>query len=205
MGRKPGSVNSDHDEKRAALARAALDAWTAEGASISMRALARACDTSIPTLYNYFEDRDGLFEAVMEQARADGEFYLQLAANPGDKSMREALGYVLTFFAFGWREGALRRLNELGMAQGMTSNQSGQSYVQHILEPLLVACEKMLTAFIERGELPEQNVRFGALSLVSPVFLALMHQDSLDGASCRPLDLDEMIPAHVDAWIRGHS
>ena len=49
------------------------------------------------------------------------------------------------------------------------------------------------------------NVRFGALSLVSPVFLALMHQDSLDGSACRPLDLEEMIPAHVEAWIRGHS
>jgi AcrR family transcriptional regulator len=205
MGRKPGSVNADHEEKRAALARAALEAWTEEGAGMSMRALARACDTSIPTLYNYFDDRDGLFEAVMEQARADGEFYLQLAANPGDKSVREALEYVLTFFSFGWREGALRRLNELGMAQGMTSNQSGQAYVQHVLEPLLVACEKMLGVFIERGDLPEQNVRFGALSLVSPVFLALMHQDSLDGSACRPLDLQEMIPAHVEAWIRGHS
>ena len=204
MGRKPGSVNSDHDEKRDALARAALEAWTEEGANISMRALARACDASIPTLYHYFEDRDGLFEAAMEQARADGEFYLQLAAKPGDKSPREALTYVLTFFAFGWREGALRRLNEVGLMHGMSSAPSGQSYVNHILEPLLVACETMLTTFIERGDLPEQNVRFGALSLVSPVLLALLHQDSLDGVGCRPLDLDEMIPTDVEAWLTGH-
>ena len=72
MGRKPGSVNADHEEKRAALARAALEAWTEEGAGMSMRALARACDTSIPTLYNYFDDRDGLFEAPLVPARSNG-------------------------------------------------------------------------------------------------------------------------------------
>jgi hypothetical protein len=37
---------------------------------------------------------------------------------------------------------------------------------------------------------------------LSPVVLALLHQDSLLGAECRPLDVPKLLETHVDAFLR---
>jgi hypothetical protein len=38
--------------------------------------------------------------------------------------------------------------------------------------------------------------------LLSPVVLGLLHQDSLGGAQCRPLELPRFLETHVDAFLR---
>ena len=206
MARIEGSVNADHDEKRLALARRALKAWTREGTGTSMRALARACDVSVPTLTHYFKDRAGLFEAVMEQALADGRAHMDAAARLGaDESAEQALGRLLEYIAFGWRQGELRVLHELGMGEGMGAPARGASYVRHVLEPTFESGERLIAALVAAQELPPMDVRAASLTLLSPLLMGLLHQDTLCGAEHRELDVGAFIGEHVVRWVAGHA
>ena len=68
----------------------------------------------------------------------------------------------------------------------------------------------------DRGDLPRADVRIGALDLlapvlvapvpvapvlVAPVLVALPHQEQLDGARCRPLDMDAFCSEHLRRWL----
>ena len=44
-----------------------------------------------------------------------------------------------------------------------------------------------------------------ALTLLSPVLLALLHQDALHGRRCRPLDVEAFVHTHVRSWLSGHA
>lgn len=58
----------------------------------------------------------------------------------------------------------------------------------------------------DRGDLPRADVRIGALDLLAPVLVALVlvalpHQEQLDGARCRPLDMDAFCSEHLRRWL----
>ena len=80
----------------------------------------------------------------------------------------------------------------------------GPSYVDHLLEPLLQAVEARLEQHQQWGELGDHDLRFAALSLVSPVVLALLHQDGLGGQGCRPLDVEAFVVAQVNGFVRAY-
>jgi hypothetical protein len=72
----------------------------------------------------------------------------------------------------------------------------------HALEPLLQTGESLLRQHQERGELELPDVRHASLMLLSPVVLALLHQDSLLGGQCRQLAVPQLLETHVDAFLR---
>ena len=78
------------------------------------------------------------------------------------------------------------------------------STVNHLLEPTLQSLEELLGNLVGRKMLPEQDLRAAALSLLSPVLLALIHQDALYGHRCRPLDVEAFVRRHVRSWLSGH-
>lgn len=53
-----------------------------------------------------------------------------------------------------------------------------------------------------RGDLSIDDVRHASLMSLSPVVFALLHQDNLSGARCRPLELPRFFETHVDAFLR---
>ena len=55
---------------------------------------------------------------------------------------------------------------------------------------------------VERGELVIDDVRHASLMFLSPAVLGLLHQDSLSGSACRPLDLARFLETQVDAFLR---
>lgn len=205
MAKKHGSVNADYEEKRMALAHRALMAWREQGVGMSMRALARACAVTVPTLVHYFGDRQGLFDAIMEQSHKEGYIHMSRVSHPlPEETVEQAVERFLRYFVVGWQVGGLREVNEMGLGESIANPASGRSYLVHTLEPLLGTCEHLLAGLIAHQKMEPLDVRVAALALVSPVFLALMHQHTLDGEACRPLDVDAMISDHIRGWAQGY-
>jgi AcrR family transcriptional regulator len=95
-GARPGVSN---DDRRAAIARAALDLVDREGlAALSMRRLAAEVGLGTMTLYGYFRTKAELLEAVVEAAASGYE--------PPDAS--GAWDERLRAIAHGWRRGLAR-------------------------------------------------------------------------------------------------
>jgi AcrR family transcriptional regulator len=205
MARTTGSRNADYDEQRATLARKVGEALRKDGGvSASLRALAESAGTSVATLRHYFVDRDGLLRAVMEGLRADAAPYLAMSAQPLFGDVRASVLRFLNGLSTAWIRHRVGAMYASSLAIGLGNRQIGPSFVNHVLEPLLQTGESLLRQHVERGELKTDDVRHASLMLLSPVVFALLHQDSLSGAECRPLDVPRLIETHVDAFLRAH-
>ena len=203
MARTRGSRNVDYEEQRTALARKVrLALMEDEGIHASLRELAASAHTSVATLKHYFTDREGLMNAVMESQRADGAPFLAMAAQAKHGDVRGSLLHFLTGFSVAWFKFNVGKMFSSTLALGLGTKTIGPSYVTHVLEPTLQTGETLLRQHQERGELVIDDVRHASLMLLSPAVFALLHQDSLSGAKCRPLDLPRFFETHVDAFLR---
>jgi AcrR family transcriptional regulator len=203
MARTRGSRNAGYDEQRAALARKATEALQMEGGvSASMRELAEHAGTSVATLRHYFGDREGVLRAVMESLRAEAAPYLAMSAQPLFGDVRGSLLRFLQGLATAWFKFGVGKMYASTLAVGLATRPIGPAFVNHVLEPLLQTGEGLLRRHAERGELEVDDVRHASLTFLSPVVLALLHQDSLMGAQCRPLDVPAMLSTHVDVFLR---
>jgi len=203
--RLPGSKNADYDQQRdELLARLRPRLLAPAGVSASFRELAAAADVSPATLRHYFGDRAGVLRAMLAALGKDGLPYLAEVAiappGPVDKTLRALLSRVLV----GWRFG-VGAIHALGLTAGLGDGVVGPAYVQEILEPTLQATEARLARHAADGALVIRDVRVAALELLSPVLLALLHQDGLGGARCRPLDMDAFLDEHLRTFLRAHA
>lgn len=203
MARPSGARSPDYDEKRAALALQVLHCVIAD-ASTSLHAMADHAGVSRPTLRHYFGDRDGAVQAALEVGAVMGAPHVAaLRALPVDDPaacLSEALGRLLV----GWRTG-VGHIHEVGLKVGLDHGGVGRAYLDHVLEPLLQGIEHLLQRMVETGRLAPLEPRLGALCLVSPVVVALLHQEGLGGDRCRPLDVDAMVPRLVADFCRLHA
>jgi hypothetical protein len=114
--------------------------------------------------------------------------------------LREALALVVV----GWRHFGVGNIHQVGLKVGLEDAQTAQTYVADILEPLFQAMERLLGRLVEAGKLGPHDSRQGAMALVAPVVMSLLHQDGLGGSKVRPLVIDTMVGCVVDAWCRAH-
>ena len=203
MGRPPGVRNQDYATTRDSIlddARSLL--LTPDGANASMRELSRAAKVSTPTLRHYFPTREELVAAVLARDHAGALPHLHHIAAGELPPLRSSLLEVLGFMLRGFVEFGVLDLHVLGLRSGLKHAGLGPVYLSEVLEPSLVALEARLERHAARGELRLDQPRVAALQLLAPLLLAVLHQHELGGTRCRPLALDEFLPAHVDGFIR---
>lgn len=202
MGRPPGSRSVDYEHKRAALARQVFETIFHRGAA-SLNAMSDHAGVSRPTLRHYFGDRDGAVRAALELASGIGEPYLErlrtLPVEDASATLRQAVGEVVE----GWRFG-VGRLHEVGLKVGLEDATTGRTYLVEVLEPLLQAFEVVIGRLQRAGRLGPVDPRLGALLVLSPVVVALLHQDGLGGAEERPLDMAEVVAGAVGTFVAAH-
>lgn len=210
MGRPAGRRNDDYQTKRTAMARAVvpllLDDRTGRP---SLRDLAAAADVSVATLRHYFDSREGVLVAAYRELHAEGQRYLQQAITTAvGHAPREGLQDFLGNLARYWRPSpggrpGLGRMHVVGLVEGLADPERlGRAYLDDVLEPALQSLEAVLATYVDRGELGPVDPRAGALSLLSPVVLGMLHQAELDGRATRPLDVTAFVEGHVDAFLR---
>jgi AcrR family transcriptional regulator len=204
VARTRGSRDRQYDERRRDLltkARARL--VQPEGSRASLREIAEACGVTLPTLRHYFPRREDLILAVMEENLAQGRAHLAHMAEPS-KSFADSVRDALAYTAFGFRQG-LGEIHTLGLTEGLRHGGLGPAFVELVLEPSIAAVQERLDAHIASGEMRAGDSRHAALSLLSPVILAFLHQAELGGAKCHPLDIDRFLADHAVAFARAHA
>jgi len=206
MARPEGKKNEDYDIKRERL----LDLLYVHMMKQefrefpSFRTVSQLLDVTPPTLKHYFGDREGLIKSFMEFIDKRGDPFIQKAAVPSGKadySIRE----VLHFIASGFEFGPVAHIHQFGLANGLGDSEIGPAYLNYIFEPLLQALEKRISSHQEAGEIVSVEPRIAALALISPLFMVMMHQKKLGGCNVRPIDLNDFIHQHADAFMRAYA
>lgn len=205
MGRPAGRRNPGYEDRRRAIARKVLQRLAEpEGAKASLRDLAQASGVSVSTLRHYFGDREGALQAAMREVRELGEPWLAIAATDQlELPVRESLTWFLQLFVQGWVNGVGAMIGE-SLAAGTGDEALGMSAIDQVLEPTLAAIEARLAHHQAAGELDASlDPRHAALSLFSPLLVAMLHQHTWSGARCRPLNVEHFVAEHVERFVSG--
>ena len=105
----------------------------------------------------------------------------------------------------GWRKFGAINIHHVGLKIGLEDDLTGTTYLSQILEPTLQAIEGLLRTLQERGSLRPHCPRLGALSLLSPIILGLLHQDGLGGKELRPMEIENLIDSLVEGYCLQHA
>ena len=202
MSRAPGRRNADFETSRTDILDRVVHAVAHDPARSSFAELAEVSGVSRTTLRHYFPSRDDLLRAMLEHMRVlsdrAGAAYPVSPALPLEDALRLALRQLV----FGWRVG-VGALFAAGLLWGIEDDALGPVYVTNLLEPMLGRFEGHIASRLRDDGLGASDARHAALALVSPVLVALLHQDVLHGATCRPLDMDVFVEAHLQGFLAG--
>lgn len=209
LSRTKGARDLDYDAKRRdLLERMTLQLARREGERASFRDLASAAGVSGPTLRHYFGDRRAVIEAVLAECLRRGRPTLEAqraTTLPLGRSIRAYAGDLVAALT-AEKSVRLGDIFALSLAEGLIDPTYGRPALEHILEPTLQVLEARLSIHIERGELRrDTDPRVAALQLVSPLLLACLHQNQLDGLQVRPLDLQKLVEDTCQAFLRAHA
>jgi AcrR family transcriptional regulator len=177
-----------------------------EGGPLSLRELSAAAGVAIPTLRHYFGSRHQVVDAIFEECLRLGREGLD-AQRRSDRSFPDSIAdYTRALVAAlsGGREVRLGDIFAVSLAEGLLDSKISASTLCRIVDPTTDVLEQRLQAHMARGEMRETDARAAALMLISPILLATLHQDQLQGASIRPLDMQAFAAEISEAFVRAY-
>jgi AcrR family transcriptional regulator len=168
-------------ETQAAILAAAEEAFATEGIERAhMESIAARAGVAVGTLYNYFEDRDGLLTALVEARRAALLLRLDTALSAGEgKPFQEALAAFLHAFFDHW---AAHRglLSVLFQADGAVQAARGRG---SILDEVTRRAESVLRRGRAQGKVQADASGLQAALLVGMVRGVLRKDSSREGGA----------------------
>ncbi len=93
----------------------------------------------------------------------------------------------------------------VSLAEGLLAPDISLFTLQHVIDPAVDGLEARLRRHQARGEMRSADPRAAALMLISPMLLAVLHQDQMGGAASYPLDLDSFAEQTAAAFVRAFS
>lgn len=208
MPRAKGVKNADYEIKRRELLKRMLPRFARlDQERPSLRQLAAAAEVTAPTLQHYFGDRRGVVAALLEEHRRCGEARLKQASQPnGDfaGSMRDfAHGLVQEMQAT-----ASVRLGDVmaaSLCEALGDTHVSPLALTYVMDPAVDALVARLEQHAARGEMIQADLRAAALMLLSPLLLAVLHQDQMGGRERRRIELRGLADEISSAFVRAYA
>ncbi len=180
MPRPVGVRNHDFEVKRQALIDRLCDfALETDLHRPSLRRFAQAADASEPTLRHYFKDRQGLVLAILQ---CFGRRLAAAAPSYDATSGKDSpINLQLAGSLSGLRERAEIRAHAFGLIEGLADPVAGEAYLEHVLEPALLAMQSRLNEGIAPQRCSGPVLRAASLAALAPLMMMVLHQDLLGG------------------------
>lgn len=205
MARTKGARSAHYLERRAELLERLRERLArADAPYPSFRELVEASGVGQTTLRHYFGGRDAVIAVVLGAWKERGAGIFQHLTQPSG-SFEQSVFDALAFAVEGHRLDELRQLHRVGLAEGLRSSTLGPAVVDSLIEPMLGALAARLEAHVRRGEMRAVDIRGAALSLISPVLVAFLHQADLGGAAEHHFDIDGFVRQHAEGFIAAYS
>lgn len=206
MPRTKGATNKDSEQRKLSiLTRIWAYMRQHKNKPISWREMATAGEVGLATLSHHFGKRDDVVKAILQSKRIEGEEALAILAKPAgnfDTSIRQALEHLL----LGLVDYDVGDLVSLGLLEGINHESIGPVFVEEGLEPIIQAAIQRLKSHQEREEMrSDVDLRIAAISLISPLIIAYLHQTNLGGKEAHPLDLQAIVEQTCDTFVRAYS
>ena len=186
-------------EKAAAILAGALEVFSAHGyAAASMERIAKAAKVSKPTLYKYFQDKEGLFLALVQQLTQHNRQKLpqMLAESAKDMSTQQVLRQIATTAIDDFpRDSAVLRLMRLIIGESERFPHLAKTFVREIEKPMI---EQFEAYFEKQTQLHLSDPMVTARVFIGSVVHYLIIQKVLHGSEILPLERDRMVDGLIE-------
>ncbi|MGD1853205.1 MAG: TetR/AcrR family transcriptional regulator [Leptolyngbyaceae cyanobacterium] len=199
----PADSDPKVDKANAILA-GAFEIFTSQGfAAASMARIAKAAGVSKPTLYSYFQDKEGLFVALVQQLmHKSNHMALGLPTGAETPTSPEALlrAMATSFLSEAANNKPFLTLMRLIIGESEKFPQLAQTFVRVLTKPML----ERLTAYLAN----HPQLEFSDPEIAARVFSgAMVHylivQEIMNGKEIMPLECDRMVDGLVDLMMAG--
>jgi AcrR family transcriptional regulator len=208
LPRAKGVKNADYEAKRREL----LDRMLPRFARLdlerpSLRQLAAAAEVTAPTLQHYFGDRTGVVAALLGEYRCRGEARLAMVSKARGGFAESMRDFALSL-VFGMQAQGQVRLGDVmaaSLCEGLADPQISSLALDNIIDPAVDALVARLEGHAARGEIIDADLRSAALMLLSPLLLAVLHQDQMRGCERRRIELNALAEQVSAAFVRAYA
>ncbi|MEQ9551488.1 MAG: TetR/AcrR family transcriptional regulator [Coleofasciculus sp. G3-WIS-01] len=198
--------NPEKPDKAQAILSGALQVFTKHGyAAASMDRIASAAGVSKPTLYNYFQDKQGLFIALIHQlTQNNSQLILNLPTEPNlqtppEQVLRQMATAVLNEFA---NNPALLTLMRLIIGESERFPELAQTHLREIIKPLM---ERLSLYLASQPQLQLSDPVVAARIFTGSLVHYLIIQNILQGDEILPLDRDRMVNGLIQLMVAGEA
>ncbi|MEC4892473.1 MAG: TetR/AcrR family transcriptional regulator [Oscillatoria sp. PMC 1051.18] len=192
--------NSNKSDKAKAILAGALEVFTKQGyAAASMSKIASVAGVSKPTLYNYFQDKEGLFVALIEQLTHNNrQMVFSLLSNPDlqeppEKVLHQIATSVLENFA---RNRPLLTLMRLIIGESERFPELARTFVREIQKPLL---EQLSLYLASQPQLNLSQPMVTARIFTGTLVHYLIIQHIMYGSEILPLEQEDLVNGLIES------
>lgn len=192
------------DARPAEIVEAALEVFAEKGfAAARLDDIAAAAGVSKGALYLYFETKQDLFRAVVRQAISPNLDAVEAAVMAAD------VPFDLLLRGFYARMAAMLTTTRIGavakMVIGESRNFPDLAKVWH--DELVIRALGVMTTVIvraqARGEVRPGDPRLFAFSIIGPVLLGVLWNETFTPVGAQSMDLAALIAQHADTVLAG--
>ncbi|MEM7771737.1 MAG: TetR/AcrR family transcriptional regulator, partial [Cyanobacteria bacterium P01_A01_bin.37] len=201
-----GRSGSHKSDKAETILSGALEVFTTYGyAAASMDRIAAAAGVSKPTLYSYFQDKEGLFVALVKQLMKNSEQLLfrlpdnpEMLASPA-KVLHQMATSVLNEAS---QNQSILTLMRLVIGESGKFPELAQTFIREAHKPLLENLAHYLAA---QSQLQFPDPMVAARIFAGSLIHYLIVQEMLHGRDIIPLERDRMVNGLVDLMVAAGS
>jgi AcrR family transcriptional regulator len=206
MNSRKLSKQKASDKAGAILARAMQEFMTYGYAAASMDRIAVAAGVSKPTLYSYFQDKEGLFTALIHQI-TEGEPPIELGKPPtlGDAHfmqlpLREGLKQLTTNILDEVSgERSIFTLVRLIIGESGRFPALAQTFVRNVEKPKI---EQLSRLFANHPDINVPDPEVAARLFIGGILHYIIMQEILHGQEILPLDRERFTDSMVDLIMK---
>lgn len=192
------------DARPTEIIEAATEVFIRSGyAASNLDEVARQAGIAKGTLYRYFDDKETLFRAVLQQAIVQHLKMLLLAGAAMPDSIADLIPRLLNAAAGTSGSSGAPALARMVIAESQALPDLAKNWHDNVVSRVLSMLSGLIRQAQERGEVRAGDPLAHAFSIVGPLVAALLFRETFGAqSSCLP-DLMALAEQHTETVIRG--
>ena len=183
---------------------AALKVFAEKGfAAARLEEIARRAGVSKGTLYLYFKDKEELFRAVVRDTIAPNIDAIKATVTATDAPFAEVVRQFLPRFAQITSQVPVGPVAKMVIGESRNFPELAKVWHDEVVSEAIGMIAGMIARAQERGEVRAGDPRLHAFTLMGPMVLGVLWQETLQPAGGAPIDIGALASQHAETVLAG--
>jgi AcrR family transcriptional regulator len=196
--------NRRKEDRPAEIIDAAMDVFAKQGfANTKLEDVAKRAGVVKGTLYRYFDTKEAVFRAVVQQALAAHLQDIEKAASAFDGSLAEFVPMLLKRAANRMGDDRLPGIARMVLTESRAFPDLAAIWHDELAARMLALITDLIAKAQARGEVRAGDPQLYAFSILGPMVMGVLFHEVFGGSRATAPDLDKLAAQHAETIMRG--